>query len=161
MLMAQNGLNIGSATESELQEAATRKFFVIVFADAFVKVRLGDVRLKSWFEERTFASAMLSGVLPGEIQAGDVSRKPVQSELPRSPSFKTSKISNAKPTESRNHKKDPDPNDWWRCLSVSIVNMGFGTSCCKGDIKGFASMLFSANRSGKTPQWSLEAAYCR
>ena len=104
-----------------------------IFSDSFVKVRLGDVRLKSWFEERTFTSALLSGVLADEIQPCEASSRPVQSEFLQSPKLKTPAISNAMPTEPLGHKQDSELSDWWRCLSVCIVNMGFSTSSCKDD----------------------------
>lgn len=90
-----------------------------LFSNSFVKVRLGDVQIKSWFEELTFTSALMT-------RAKDIQGIPTHS-YSGSNGFQRS-FECRENDSQEDYTSKSEPNDWWRCLSISIVNMGFSTS---------------------------------
>jgi hypothetical protein len=101
-----------------------------LFTDSFVQIRLGDVRIKSWFEERTFTSALMTSAK--DIQGFMAPSSPGQNDFLLPSKCREMATSEEKPTMSNKLAQDSEPNDWWRCLSITIVNMGFSTSCYLG-----------------------------
>ena len=64
--------------------------------DLGITVRLGDVEFKSWFEEKSLKKSTSECIL----------------------------MNIEKEVESCTTENDTDQKDWWRCLSLSILNMG-------------------------------------
>ena len=80
-----------------------------------VIVCLGDVRLKSWFDEATLDESK-------DIDCNDLVRTqiPVHNQVPMTPRLST---------ENDDHQKY-----WWRILSVSILGLGWRVNRKEGDI---------------------------
>jgi len=93
-----------------------------VIAITGINVRIGDLLIESWFEERTMNSALALGAKNEDnaqtrdsIRAGGI----LHSTEAKSKSPKLNS-----PTKQ-------EPKDWWRCLSVSVLNMGYSSETLK------------------------------